>query len=285
MSSSAFDVVRITTGIRFRSGSAFISASTSRPSLMGRLRSSKIKSGRGLFLNLPRRRRHIKASWPSLATIKLLCTLLSVSTSSVRRTSATLSSTSKISMGCGVDSKFIVGLLLGFIAASIGDAESERGAATWSGLQPNAAAVPLGNFFADGQADAGAGVLRLGMQALKNHEDALAMLGSYANAIVTHGNIPAACGSLGTNVNSCGLIPPEFDRVANEVLQDLAKLQFVCQHYGQRISSDDGAALFDAALEIFQNGVENSVSRDQESSLGADAGKCEQIVDEGLHAL
>src|SRR5258705_13001034 len=190
-------------------------------------------------------------------------------------------------MGCGVDSKFMVGLLLGFIAASIGNAESESGAAARCGLQPNAAAVPLGNFFADGQADASAGVLRLGMQALKHQEDALVMLGSYANAIVTHGNIPAACGSLGTNVNSCGLIPPEFDRVANEVLQDLAKLQFVCQHDGQRISGDDGAALFDAALEIFQNGVENSVSRyrNQESSLGANAGKSEQVVDEGLHAL
>jgi len=51
---------------------------------------------------------------------------------------------------------------------------------------------------------------------------------------------------------SSGLVPPEFDRVANEVLQDLAKLQFVCQHYGQRISGDDGAALFDAAFEIFK---------------------------------
>src|SRR5260370_1455565 len=95
------------------------------------------------------------------------------------------------------------------------------------------------------------------MEALKNHEDALAMFGSYANAIVTHGNIPAACGSLGADVYSSGLVPPEFDRVANEVLQDLAKLQFVCQHYGQRISGDDGAALVDvgrllrySALEI-----------------------------------
>src|SRR6266403_2259135 len=146
-------------------------------------------------------------------------------------------------MGCGVDSKFMAGLLLGFIAASIGNAESESGAAARSGLQPNAAAVPLGNLFTDSQADAGAGALRLGMEALKNHEDALAMFGSDTDAIVTHGNIPADCGSIRTDVNSCGLVPPEFDRVANEVLQDLAKLQFVRQHYGQRISSDDGAAL------------------------------------------
>src|SRR5258706_10384272 len=130
-------------------------------------------------------------------------------------------------MGCGVDSKFIVGLLLGFITASIGNAESESGAAARCGLQPNAAAVPLGNFFADSQANAGARILGLGMQALKNHEDALAMFGSYANAIVTHGNIPAACGSLGTNVNSCGLIPAVFDWGVNEGFQYLAYLEFV----------------------------------------------------------
>src|SRR5258707_7146900 len=154
-------------------------------------------------------------------------------------------------MGWGVDSKFIVGLLLGFIAASIGNAESESGAAARCGLQPNAAAVPLGNFFANGQADAGAGVLRLGMEALKNHEDALAMFGSDTDAIVTHGNIPAARGSLGTDVNCSGLVPPGFDRVANEILQDLAKLQFVCQHYGPRISGDDGTDPFLAALRVF----------------------------------
>src|SRR6267154_1483512 len=247
MSSSAFDVVRITTGIRLRSGSAFISASTSRPSLMGRLRSSKIKSGRGLFLNFPWRRRHIKASWPSLATMRLLWTLLSVSTSSVRRTSAALSSTSKMSMGCGVDSKFIVGLLLGFITASIGNAESERGAAARCGLQPNAAAVALGNFFADGQTDAGARILRLGMQALKNHEDALVMFGSYTNAVVAHGNVPTGRRLFRADVNDCGAVAAEFDSVANEILHDLAKLQFVRQHEGKGIASDYCAALFNSA--------------------------------------
>src|SRR5712671_7634362 len=94
------------------------------------------------------------------------------------------------------------------------------------GLQPNAAAVPLGNFFADGQANAGARILRLGMEALKNHEDAVVVFWGDTDAVVTHRNIPAGCGSLGADVNSSGLVPPKFDRVANEVLQDLAKLQF-----------------------------------------------------------
>jgi len=67
----------------------------------------------------------------------------------------------------------------------------------------NAAAVRSAIFLQDGQANAGARILRLGMQALKqSRRCARYGLGSYANAIVTHGNIPAACGSLGTNVNS-----------------------------------------------------------------------------------
>src|SRR5258708_22816413 len=92
-------------------------------------------------------------------------------------------------MGLCVDSKFMVGLLLGFITASIGNTENESGAAARCGLQPNAAAMAFGNFLADGQTDAGARILCLGMQALKNHEDALAMFGSYTNAIVTHANV------------------------------------------------------------------------------------------------
>src|SRR6267154_3675302 len=148
-------------------------------------------------------------------------------------------------MGCGVDSKFIVGLLLGFIPASIGDAESESRTAARCGLQPNAAAVPLGNFFADGQANAGARILRLGMQALKNHEDALAMFGSYTKAIVTHGTVPTGRRLLRADVNDCGAVAAELDSVANEILHDLAKLQLVCQDYWERIAGDDGATFFD----------------------------------------
>src|SRR5258708_504110 len=192
-----------------------------------------------------------------------------------------------MSIGCGVDSKFIVGLLLGFITASIGNAESERGTAARCGLQPNAAAVPLGNFFANGQTDAGAWILRFGVQALKNHEDALAMFGSYTNAVVTHGNIPTGRRLFRTDVNDCGAVAAEFDSVANEVLHDLAKLQLVCQDYRERIAGDDGATFFDAALEIFQNGIEDGVGRhgNQGSSLRADAGKGEQVIDERLHTL
>ena len=46
MSSSAFDVVITTIGIRRSDGSALISRSASRPSILGMLRSSRMKPGR-----------------------------------------------------------------------------------------------------------------------------------------------------------------------------------------------------------------------------------------------
>ncbi len=61
MSSSAFDVVSTTTGMERSSGSDLISASTSRPSLRGRFRSSSTRSGRE-FAGL---RRNSIASTPS----------------------------------------------------------------------------------------------------------------------------------------------------------------------------------------------------------------------------
>src|SRR5260370_26956212 len=126
-----------------------------------------------------------------------------------------------MSIGCGVDSKFMIGLLLGFRPAPIGNTENESGAAARCGLQPNAAAMAFGNFLADGQTDAGARILCLGMQALKNHEDALAMFGSYTNAIVTHGNVPTGRRLFRADVNDCGAVAAEFDSVSNEVLHDL----------------------------------------------------------------
>src|SRR6267154_1612606 len=103
----------------------------------------------------------------------------------------------------------MVGLLLGFITAPICNTENESGTAARCGLQPNAASVALGNLFADGQADSGARILRLGMEALKDYKDALAMFGSYTNAIVTHGNVPTGRRLLRADVNDCGAVAAE----------------------------------------------------------------------------
>src|SRR5213592_1933300 len=61
MSSSAFDVVRTTTGINLKLSSSLISRSTWRPSFFGRFRSRRIRSGRGVPAYSPCRRRKAMA--------------------------------------------------------------------------------------------------------------------------------------------------------------------------------------------------------------------------------
>src|SRR5882762_5892489 len=186
MSSSAFEVVRITTGMRLRSTSSLISARTCRPSLMGRLRSSRIKSGRIVSLNLPCLRRQANASSPLVATIRLLRTLLSLSTSCVSRTSPALSSTSKISTGCDWDSKFILFSLLYFLHGCNGNRKTKCRPSPGGWLDPNVSAVPLDDLLADRQSDAGAGIFGLRMKPLKDHEDTVGVLLRDADAIITN---------------------------------------------------------------------------------------------------
>src|SRR6266404_2604777 len=197
MSSSVFDVVRTTTGILFRLASLLISASTSRPSFTGRFRSSRIRPGRRDSRNSPCCRKYLSASAPSLTTLRLLWTLLSVSTSSVSRTSAALSSTSKMSIGSATDSNFIGFPLLCFETRRIRNGETERRAASRCGFHPDASSVPLRDFLANRQPDARARILRLRVQPLKNHENPFVVLRRDADSVVSHGNLPAPSVPLG----------------------------------------------------------------------------------------
>src|SRR5947209_1536650 len=72
MSSSAVEVVKMTTGILFRLGSSLISSRTSRPPFLGRFRSNRIRSGRGALACFPCRHRKDVASIPSEATCRVL---------------------------------------------------------------------------------------------------------------------------------------------------------------------------------------------------------------------
>src|SRR6266404_7849284 len=206
MSSSVFDVVRTTTGILFRLASLLISASTSRPSFTGRFRSSRIRPGRRDSRNSPCCRKYLSASAPSLTTLRLLWTLLSVSTSSVSRTSAALSSISKMSIGSATDSNFIGFPLLGLETRRIRNREIKRRASSWRRFHPDAPSVPLRDLLANCQSDPRARVLRLGVQPLKNHEYPLVVLLPDANSVITHGNLPACFVPLGADMDAWRLI-------------------------------------------------------------------------------
>ena len=96
MSGAAAEVVSTITGMLRRAGSSLISASTCRPSFLGRLRSSRTGSGTGAAANRPCRWKNSIASSPSIATWRSLGISASRSTSVVRSTSSGSSSTRRI---------------------------------------------------------------------------------------------------------------------------------------------------------------------------------------------
>src|SRR5437899_4799152 len=99
MSSSSLDEVRTTTGMSLVRGSARIRCSTSMPSSLGSLRSSRTTAGivggsRPACWPAPKRKS--TASWPALATVTVLAMLAFRSARSVSSSSFGLSSTSMI---------------------------------------------------------------------------------------------------------------------------------------------------------------------------------------------
>src|SRR5260221_8421004 len=99
MSSSSLEEVRITTGTSLVRGSARIRCSTSMPSSLGSLRSSRTTAGilgssRPAYLPVPNRKS--SASWPSLAMATSLAMFAFLSARSVSSSSFGLSSTSRI---------------------------------------------------------------------------------------------------------------------------------------------------------------------------------------------
>src|ERR1035438_7974429 len=221
MSSSAWEVVRTTTGMSFKSSSALISASTSRPSFLGRLRSSRIRSGRTAPLNSPSRRRYDRASTPSRTTFKLFQTRPDFRASRVKRASAALSSTRRISTGLAVPVTSPMMLHLSFLnhgcGLFAGSRNTKEKCRSMSGfrLHPDVAAVALFNFLADGEPDTSAGKLFLTVQALEQDENTLGVPRLDANAVITQRKYPVFAFPDRGNVHPGRVRAPKFDAIAD----------------------------------------------------------------------
>src|SRR3954467_14768770 len=203
MSSTALEVVSTTTGIERSSGSALTSASTSRPSMRGRLRSSRIMSGR----SAPLRRKSI-ASTPSPTTCRRLRTLLCSNASWMRTTSPGSSSTSRTLIGSGS------GWVMGRESEAEGRARVRR-----LGVQPHAPVVVLDDLAAHRQADAGALVARTRVQALEDQKDAVGVLVVDADPVVLAAEAPEPAVALRREPNDRRRVAAELDRVADQVLE------------------------------------------------------------------
>src|SRR5208337_568537 len=277
MSSSALEVVRTTTGMRFRFSSCLISASTSRPSFLGRFRSNRIKSGLGLSAYGPSLCRKASAAIPSCTTWSMLRTFASLRASRVRRTSAGLSSTNKMSIG---RTGFII------IPSFIRNGEMESGTCSRFRLHPHAATMALHNLFADRQANARAGIFLTAMQALKNNENPVKILRSDADAVIAYAELPSTVLPSSGNVNAWRFLrPPELDGIAEQILEKLRQLRLVGEKCRERIVRDLGPALGCGSLEILLRDLKNLLTGDRSKwiTAHADAREGQQVVDQGLH--
>src|SRR5262250_339635 len=174
MSSSACDVVRMTTGMTRSLGSAFSSASTSRPSRRGRLRSSRIRPGRGALAYSPVRCRNCSACSPSFTTCSWLRILWCSKASRVISTSPGSSSTSSTST-TRASAWLAIGVLV-LVLVQRGQGEPETRARRDRGVEPDPATVVLDDLLYHREANARAWISRLVVQALEDHEDPVGVL-------------------------------------------------------------------------------------------------------------
>src|SRR6266545_7297097 len=121
--------------------------------------------------------------------------------------------------------------------------EEERRAFAGLALDPNAAAVPLDDLFADAQPDARAREFFLSVKPLKNHEDALEILRRDANAIVAHGQFPDRPLALAADVDLRRRFSVELEGVAHEVLEKLSEQARIAFHSRERVEGELGAGV------------------------------------------
>src|SRR3954447_1194958 len=162
----------------------------------------------------------------------------------------------------------------------------ERAAGAELRLEPDAPAVALGDLLADGKADARAGVLAHGMQALEQHEDALEVLRLDADAVVGDADAPLGIFLLRRDVDARRRLAAELERIADQVLEELHELHLVDIDARQRIPADRGPGLLDRRAQIGDGALERRLEGHglELLALGADPRVGEQVLDQLLHA-
>src|ERR1051326_1129662 len=81
-------------------------------------------------------------------------------------------------------------------------------------FHPDASAVALDNFLAEGQADAGARIVLAAVQALEDDEDAVEVFLFDADAVVPDGQVPVAAVARDAEMNLRRFAAAELDGVA-----------------------------------------------------------------------
>ena len=132
-----------------------------------------------------------------------------------------------------------------------GNGERERRSLARLAAGPNPAPVPLDDPLADGQADAGPGIVAVAVQPLKDHEQLVLVLLLKADAVVGDAEEPLPLLLPGGNADLRRTVRcAELDGVADQVLKQLGQLGLVAADRGQGIVRDRRAALADGGAEV-----------------------------------
>src|SRR3954469_4732122 len=213
------------TGMCFNWGVALISESTSRPSVPGRLRSSRTTPGRGASAKRPRRKRKSSASSPSAQrTIGVL--------SPDRRKARWAASKSS-----GLSSTRRIGWLgLSGTHVSFLQGEIEGRPLAGGRLDPDSAMVALDDLLDDRQARAGtAAVLVAAVQALEDAEHGVLVFFRDADAVVAHVEDRRPARALPpADLDPFLRLVVVLHDVDDQVVEDLADADTVGAHHGQR---------------------------------------------------
>ncbi len=99
--------------------------------------------------------------------------------------------------------------------------------------------MPLDDFLAHREPNARAFVLIARVQALKNDENTIVILGVDTDAVVVHRKLPESPLSIDVDVNPGCIGATKLQGVADQIGEQLFDVPRVCQYARQRIVCDD----------------------------------------------
>ncbi len=166
------------------------------------------------------------------------------------------------------------------------DSKIENGTLFRGGLDPDFSAMPFDNFLADRQSDAGPGIFAPGVQPLEYHKNALGILRADSDAVIPDGKNPFSRTMARSYVDFGRSFAAELDCIADQVLKELLHLCRIDREPWERVTGNFCTRFPDADIQIFHGGRERGgqVRCFNDPFTGADAGKCQQVGDEPLHA-
>ena len=140
---------------------------------------------------------------------------------------------------------------------------------------------------ADGEADTGAGVVALVMQALEHLEDPLEVARLDADAIVTYREMPVRPLAGRADVDAGRLRAAVLQRIADQVVEQLQELGPVTQQAGQFADDDLCTCLADTGIEQQDRVIHDVTDRKrfEVQVVGANAGIVQQVAHHRLQVL